>query len=92
LIGGVLAKKFKLPVIVSFVGLGRVFSSDSMPLKLLRQFTIAAYKYIASNKRCIFMFEHDRDRKNWLSWLDSKNNRLLLLMVQALIQNIQIFS
>ncbi|MFS7653994.1 glycosyltransferase [Klebsiella pneumoniae] len=24
--------------------------------------------------------------KNWLSWLDSKNNRLLLLMVQALIQ------
>ncbi|HBW3697880.1 TPA: glycosyltransferase family 4 protein, partial [Klebsiella pneumoniae] len=63
LIGGVLAKKFNLPVIVSFVGLGRVFSSDSMPLKLLRQFTIAAYKYIASNKRCIFMFEHDRDRK-----------------------------
>ncbi|HBQ5902262.1 TPA: glycosyltransferase family 4 protein, partial [Klebsiella pneumoniae subsp. pneumoniae] len=60
---GVLAKKFNLPVIVSFVGLGRVFSSDSMPLKLLRQFTIAAYKYIASNKRCIFMFEHDRDRK-----------------------------
>lgn len=63
LIGGVLAKKFNLPVIVSFVGLGRVFSSDSMPLKLLRQFTIAAYKYISSNKRCIFMFEHDRDRK-----------------------------
>ncbi len=63
LIGGVLAKKFNLPVIVSFVGLGRVFSSDSTPLKLLRQFTIAAYKYIASNKRCIFMFEHDRDRK-----------------------------
>ncbi|HGK4158568.1 TPA: glycosyltransferase family 4 protein [Klebsiella pneumoniae] len=63
LIGGVLAKKFNLPVIVSFVGLGRVFSSDSMPLKLLRKFTIAAYKYIANNKRCIFMFEHDRDRK-----------------------------
>lgn len=63
LIGGVLAKKFNLPVIVSFVGLGRVFSSDSMPLKLLRKFTIAAYKYIANNKRCIFMFEQDRDRK-----------------------------
>ena len=63
LIGGLLSRANNRPVIVSFVGLGRVFSCDTGLLKLLRNITIMAYKYIASNKRCIFMFEHDRDRK-----------------------------
>lgn len=48
---------------MSFVGLGRVFSGDTGLLKLLRNITIMAYKCIASNKRSIFMFEHDKDRK-----------------------------
>ncbi|EPT9136123.1 glycosyltransferase family 4 protein [Klebsiella michiganensis] len=63
LIGGLLSRTNNRPVIVSFVGLGRVFSGDTGFLKLLRNITIMAYKYIASNKRSIFMFEHDKDRK-----------------------------
>ncbi|EPR4164327.1 glycosyltransferase family 4 protein [Escherichia coli] len=62
LIGGFLAKSTHRPVILSFVGLGRVFSAESACLKLLRSFTVMAYKYIASNKCSLFMFEHDKDR------------------------------
>ena len=44
LIGGFLAKSTHRPVILSFVGLGRVFSAESACLKLLRSFTVMAYK------------------------------------------------
>ncbi|VUC77930.1 glycosyl transferase [Raoultella terrigena] len=69
LIGGFFAKKTQRPVILSFVGLGRVFSENSGLIKLLRHFTIKAYKHIASNKRSMYMFEHDKDRRKIVDFL-----------------------
>jgi hypothetical protein len=85
LIGGFLAKSTHRPVILSFVGLGEYFPQSLPVLSCCVSFTVMAYKYIASNKCSLFMFEHDKDRAK-LAWLVSITNRLLLLMVQVLIQ------
>ncbi|HCL5073594.1 TPA: glycosyltransferase family 4 protein [Salmonella enterica] len=63
LIGGVIARRSNSPVVISFVGLGRIFLYNTMLMRTLRALTVLAYKYIAGNKRGVFIFEHDRDRR-----------------------------
>lgn len=79
LIGGFLCKTFDLPVIVSFVGLGRIFSTNTVFIQFLRKLTINAYKYIASNKKCIFMFEHLKDKIKLSSLLGIPDDRTVVI-------------
>ena len=79
LIGGFLAKLFNLPVVVSFVGLGRVFSSKSLIINFLRKITVATYKLIASNKKSIFMFEHAKDKEKLLSLINMPTDRAIVI-------------
>ncbi|EBW6364082.1 glycosyltransferase family 1 protein [Salmonella enterica subsp. enterica serovar Oranienburg] len=63
LIGGIHARIIHCPVIISFAGLGRVFSSGSVLITLLRRLTLHALKYISGNRYSVFMFESEKDRR-----------------------------
>ncbi|EBT0728587.1 glycosyltransferase family 4 protein, partial [Salmonella enterica] len=63
LIGGFSARRRNSPVVISFVGLGRIFLYNTLLMRTLRVLTVLVYKYIAGNKRGVFIFEHDRDRR-----------------------------
>lgn len=92
IIGGVLARRCECPVIISFVGLGRVFSSTSFMLKILRFFTIPIYQYIANNKKSIFMFEHERDKKHLNKLVQIENKRSLVVDGAGIDVNIYQYS
>lgn len=62
LIGGIFSKLNKIKLVLSFVGLGRVFSSEHFKYKLLKKIVIYIYKWIASKKDVCFIFEHPSDR------------------------------
>lgn len=62
LIGSCFAKFKKTKLVVSFVGLGRVFSSKSYKYWLLRNFATFIYGLIAKQDGVCFIFEHDLDR------------------------------
>lgn len=79
LIGGVIARRARKPVVISFVGLGRVFSAQGMLLKLLRHITIHAYKFIANNRHSVFMFEHERDRIRLSSLVGISQDRTIVI-------------
>ncbi|HDS8277172.1 TPA: glycosyltransferase family 4 protein [Klebsiella aerogenes] len=79
LIGGVLSRYDERPVIVSFVGLGRIFSGGTCILKLLRYITVMAYKYIANNKRSIFMFEHNKDREKLVGFVGINYHQTIVI-------------
>lgn len=79
LIGGIVARQYKLPVVISFVGLGRVFSSEKLYLRFLRKITIYVYKFISCNKKTIFMFEHDKDRQFLKSLLNIDSKQTIVI-------------
>lgn len=79
LMGGFIAKSAHKDIILSFVGLGRIFSANSFSLKLLRNITVIAYKYIFSNECTLFMFEHDKDRTKLTGLLGIDHKRTIVI-------------
>ena len=77
--GGFIAKSAHKDIILSFVGLGRIFSANSSSLKLLRNITVIAYKYIFSNECALFMFEHDKDRTKLTGLLGTDHKRTIVI-------------
>ncbi|TKI05757.1 glycosyltransferase family 4 protein [Martelella alba] len=62
LMGGFYAHRHHKPIILSFVGLGRVFMVSNLLMGIIRWLTLHSYKYIFSNKKCLLAFEHEHDR------------------------------
>ncbi|WP_237760988.1 glycosyltransferase family 4 protein [Pantoea sp. A4] len=62
LIGGVFAKIKNIKLVLSFVGLGRVFSSDNMKYLIIRRLVASLYRWIAKREGVFFVFEHHVDR------------------------------
>lgn len=62
LMGGFFARFYHKPVIMSFVGLGRVFMERKLNMNIIRWLTLHSYKAIFSNKKCLLAFEHEHDR------------------------------
>ncbi|MRS15081.1 glycosyltransferase [Enterobacteriaceae bacterium RIT691] len=69
LIGGLIAKANNIPVILSFVGLGRVFMDGGKSIKCIRKIILSLYRFIVKNKKCTLMFEHEDDKQKLLSLL-----------------------
>lgn len=70
LIGGVLARLQNIPIVLSFVGLGRVFMDGPIGLKIIKKIVTHIYKYIIANKHCTLLFEHENDRNYLINLLD----------------------
>lgn len=62
-IGGIYSKAYSSPVLLNFVGLGRVFNSKALINKLIKKFVIPCIKWIGKNKKSYFCFEHEYDRE-----------------------------
>lgn len=67
LMGGLFARWYKKPIILSFVGLGRVFMEQKLHMKIIRWLTLHCYKTIFRNKKCLLAFEHEHDRNTLIS-------------------------
>lgn len=62
LMGGLFARCHNIPIISSFVGLGRVFTERSLHMNLIRWLTLCSYKLLFNNEKCLLTFEHEQDR------------------------------
>lgn len=62
-LGGIYAKLYKTSFVANIVGLGRVFDSKGLIFFILKKTTLAIYKFILSNKKSFFIFEHEQDKK-----------------------------
>ncbi|WP_315310299.1 glycosyltransferase family 4 protein [Pantoea vagans] len=67
LIGGFYAKAFRKKLVLSFVGLGRVFSSNAKKYRILKYIVSIFYRWISKKKDIFFIFEHDLDRDKIIS-------------------------
>ncbi|MDR3432618.1 MAG: glycosyltransferase family 4 protein [Rouxiella aceris] len=67
LIGGFFGRFFNKNVIISFVGLGRVFSKSNRKLNIISKIVIPFYKYMFNNTKCLISFEHERDKENLIT-------------------------
>jgi len=70
LIGGLISKVHRKSVILSFVGLGRVFMDSHSLMAPLQKIILQFYKIISSNKKCRLMFEHEDDRNKLVNLLN----------------------
>ena len=62
IIGGLYSKIYNKNLVLSFVGLGRVFSSEVIIYKLLEKIVTKLYAWISKKKNVFFIFEHENDR------------------------------
>ncbi|MFK3878664.1 glycosyltransferase family 4 protein [Pantoea agglomerans] len=67
IIGGFYAKVFHKKLVLSFVGLGRVFSSKSAKYEFIKFNVSAFYRWISKKHDVFFIFEHELDREKIIS-------------------------
>lgn len=79
LIGGLYSKILSKNVIVSFVGLGRVFTGRGTKFTLLRYLIKPLYSFIFSNKRSLLTFEHESDKRCILDLLKVDKDRTVVI-------------
>ena len=62
LLGGILARWSRRPILLTLPGLGTVFSETSTKNRLLKALILALYRWIAGNPRAALVFENEADR------------------------------
>lgn len=67
IIGGLYAKLFKRKLVMSFVGLGRVFSSGSVKYKIIKYFVSVFYGWLSAKPDIFMIFEHEKDRADLIA-------------------------
>ncbi|PLR29782.1 glycosyltransferase family 4 protein [Chimaeribacter arupi] len=67
LIGGFYSRFFNKNIIISFVGLGRIFNGEEWKLRFLRKLIVPFYKFVFKNSKCLLSFEHEDDREKLIS-------------------------
>ncbi|MDU2729936.1 glycosyltransferase family 4 protein [Pantoea sp.] len=67
IIGGLYAKIFRKNLVMSFVGLGRVFSSTSKKYKIIRKCVSFFYQWLSVKSNIFMIFEHEKDRADLIS-------------------------
>ncbi len=67
LVGGFYAKVFRKKLVLSFVGLGRVFSSNAKKYRILKYNVSTFYRWVSKKKDVFFIFEHQLDRDKIIS-------------------------
>lgn len=78
-IGCIWCKLWNKKLVYSFVGLGRVFESNSFLFKLLRFSIVNLYRNIFKHIECKFVFEHDSDRNKILNLLHLNRSKTVVI-------------
>lgn len=83
LIGGLLSLYRKYAVVIGFAGLGRVYQSNTVPLKIIKKISLLLYSFIVKNPKCILCFEHEYDRSNFLSLMPTKKHKIKTEVIEG---------
>jgi glycosyltransferase involved in cell wall biosynthesis len=67
LIGGMISRKLKIPVIFSVVGLGRIFTETTLFYRFLYYMITGLYRHSLGNPLSHILFEHENDKKQFVS-------------------------
>ncbi|MBH1928459.1 glycosyltransferase family 4 protein [Serratia rubidaea] len=92
LMGGVFARFYSKPIILGFVGLGRVFMDNGFLMSIIRFFTLRSYNYIFKNKNCLLAFEHESDREKLLSLSNARKEQTVVIDGAGINPNIYNYS
>lgn len=79
LIGGLFAKLKSKAAVLSFAGLGRIFDNRKLAGKVLRFIVVMLYRFIASNKKSVLLFEHEADREKLVNLAHINEARTLVI-------------
>lgn len=79
LMGGFFARFYNKPIILGFVGLGRVFMEDKLSMNVIRYLTLHSYNHIFKNKKCLLAFEHEHDRDRLLALTEAKRSLTVVI-------------
>ncbi|CAI1662809.1 glycosyltransferase family 4 protein [Serratia fonticola] len=79
LMGGFFARFYNKPIILGFVGLGRVFMENKLSMNIIRFFTLRSYKHIFQNKKCLLAFEHEHDRDRLIELTEVSKNQTVVI-------------
>ena len=90
LIGGLYSRPGNKKLVLSFAGLGRVFSFNKIPLKYIRDFIIYTFKYILKNKNVRLLFEHENDRVDLVNYTNVSIDKTLVINGAGV--NVDLFS
>lgn len=75
IIGGLTALMLSCPVVISFAGLGRVYNSSSILMKVIQKLSLLFYSIIVKNKKSLLLFEHAFDKEKFITLLGKFSNR-----------------
>jgi len=79
LIGGFYAKVFRKKLVLSFVGLGRVFSSNARKYRILKYNVSSFYRWVSNKKDVFFIFEHELDRDKIISITGMDSSKTIVI-------------
>lgn len=79
LIGGCYAKLRKKNLVLSFVGLGRVFSSDEKKYLFLKNMVAPLYRWITAKKDVFLIFEHEKDRSRIIQMTGVRQDKTIVI-------------
>ncbi|WP_455844822.1 glycosyltransferase family 4 protein [Pantoea agglomerans] len=79
IIGGFFSKLNNKNLVLSFVGLGRVFSSGNIKFKVLKKIVTQLYKWVAKKQDVFFIFEHEKDRCEIISETGININKTVVI-------------
>lgn len=78
-IGGIYARLKKTPIVLNFVGLGRVFNSNTPINGLLKQLIKPCIKWISGFHKSYFCFEHEFDKVKLLTEVGIHTDRAVVI-------------
>ncbi|CAI0841701.1 glycosyltransferase family 4 protein [Serratia ficaria] len=79
LMGGFFARFYSKPIILGFVGLGRVFMEDKLSMNVIRFLTLHSYNHIFKNEKCLLAFEHEHDRDRLVALTDAQKSQTVVI-------------
>jgi len=79
LIGGLYSRLYGKKAVISFVGLGRVFSAQNRFFRIIQFLVLPIYRFIFHNPKVRLIFEHERDRVQLVELTHIANSKTIVI-------------
>jgi len=79
IIGGIYSRLSRVPAVLNFVGLGRIFNSSSSVNRLIKTLVKPCINWIADSKKVYFCFEHQFDKNRLLNEINIHTGRAIVI-------------
>ncbi|WP_262264460.1 glycosyltransferase family 4 protein [Pantoea dispersa] len=79
IIGGIYSRLNRVPAVLNFVGLGRIFNSSSFINRAIKMVVKPCIRWIAGSDEVFLCFEHQFDKKKLLSEINIHTDRAFII-------------